>query len=167
MVSVMPSMDEQIGRNLVKLRGEMSQRDLADAMKARGWKWSHVTVGAVERGERPLRLSESEDIKRILGSQFPLTMADSDTVLAVWNGEMSQAHDDLEKAVEHYVDTQVQLQAAGDRAESPRLREVLTAWLDVSPEQVVRNVLRRMELQNDVESRLYELEQLDVEGSNG
>ncbi|OIH95096.1 hypothetical protein BIU90_02860 [Curtobacterium sp. MCBA15_001] len=44
----------------------MSQRALADAMTERGWKWSHVTVGSVERGDRPLRAAEAIGVAEIL-----------------------------------------------------------------------------------------------------
>jgi transcriptional regulator with XRE-family HTH domain len=54
--------DEQIGRNLSALRGDMSQKDLADRMRRRGFKWSQATVWAIEKGERPLRVTEAEAI---------------------------------------------------------------------------------------------------------
>lgn len=57
--------DEQIGRNLMVLRSDMSQKDLADHMRKRGFKWSQATVWAIEKGERPLRLTESEAIGAI------------------------------------------------------------------------------------------------------
>lgn len=61
------SLDLQIGENLARLRGpRMSQRALADAMTEAGWKWSHVTVGTIERGERPLRVSEAIGAASIL-----------------------------------------------------------------------------------------------------
>ncbi|MEW1708011.1 helix-turn-helix transcriptional regulator [Microbacterium sp. NPDC089190] len=59
--------DEQIGRNLAAVRGEMSQSDLAKRMRDRGFKWSQATVWSVEKGERPLRLSESEAVAELLG----------------------------------------------------------------------------------------------------
>ena len=59
--------DEQIGRNLVSLRGGMSQKDLADRMRTHGFKWSQATVWAIEKGERPLRLTESLALGKIFG----------------------------------------------------------------------------------------------------
>jgi transcriptional regulator with XRE-family HTH domain len=59
--------DEQIGRNLVRLRGGMSQKDLADRMRTHGFKWSQATVWAIEKGERPLRLTESLALGKIFG----------------------------------------------------------------------------------------------------
>jgi len=49
----------------------MSQRALADAMTEAGWKWSHVTVGSIERGERPLRVAEAVGVASILGIGVP------------------------------------------------------------------------------------------------
>lgn len=61
-------MDRLIGENVVTLRGEMSQKALAEAMRDRGHKWSQSTVWAVEKGDRPLKLAEAEDLARELGT---------------------------------------------------------------------------------------------------
>jgi hypothetical protein len=58
--------DKQIGQNVARARGDMSQKELALAMRARGHKWSQATVWNVERGERPLRLSEASALSDIL-----------------------------------------------------------------------------------------------------
>ncbi len=39
-------------------------------MRSRGWKWSQATMWSVERGERPLRLTEAKDLVAILGCQL-------------------------------------------------------------------------------------------------
>lgn len=56
-----------IGENVVTLRGEMSQKALGDAMRERGHKWSQATVWAVEKGDRPLKLTEAKDLCDVLG----------------------------------------------------------------------------------------------------
>lgn len=58
--------DTVIGRNLVTVRGEMSQAQLAKLMRGRGHKWSQATVWAIEKGERPLRLVEALDLSGLL-----------------------------------------------------------------------------------------------------
>lgn len=58
--------DEAIGKNIARLRGDMSQAALAEHMKAKGWKWSQSTVWSVEKGDRPLRLREASDLAVIL-----------------------------------------------------------------------------------------------------
>lgn len=62
----MSTRDEQIGKNLARLRGDVSQKDLAARMKQLGWKWSQATVWTIETGERPLRLAEADDLANIL-----------------------------------------------------------------------------------------------------
>lgn len=59
--------DEQIGRNLITLRESMSQKELAERMRKLGFKWSQATVWSIEKGERPLRLTESEALGSIFG----------------------------------------------------------------------------------------------------
>lgn len=44
----------------------MSQQALADAMRELGHKWSQATVWSVERGNRPLRLVEANDLRTVL-----------------------------------------------------------------------------------------------------
>lgn len=59
--------DARIGRSLVEIRGTMSQADLASRMRGRGYKWSASTVWAIEKGDRPLKLTEAVDVLEILG----------------------------------------------------------------------------------------------------
>jgi transcriptional regulator with XRE-family HTH domain len=54
--------DQQIGSHLVRLRGDMSQRELARRLRDRGLNWTHLTVASVERGERPLRVAEAIEV---------------------------------------------------------------------------------------------------------
>lgn len=57
--------DQQVGQNIARLRGEMTQDELADLMKERGFRWSHTTVYNVEVGERPVRASELKELADI------------------------------------------------------------------------------------------------------
>ena len=59
--------DAEIGRNVTRIRGSMSQKDLADEMRKRGFRWSQATVWAVEKGDRPLRLAEADAVGAVLG----------------------------------------------------------------------------------------------------
>ncbi|GAB2843448.1 helix-turn-helix domain-containing protein [Microbacterium insulae] len=72
--------DVEIGRNLARIRGALSQKDLADAMRARGFRWSQATVWAVEKGERPLRLSEAEAVGRILDVHHAILLSTSEQI---------------------------------------------------------------------------------------
>jgi CRISPR/Cas system-associated exonuclease Cas4 (RecB family) len=60
--------DRQIGRTMAILRGDKTQQAVADEMRMRGWRWSQATVWSVEKGERPLRLAEAEDLAEVLGT---------------------------------------------------------------------------------------------------
>jgi len=50
------------------LRGDRTQQAVADEMRRRGWRWSQATVWSVEKGDRPLRLAEAEDLATVLGT---------------------------------------------------------------------------------------------------
>ena len=59
-----------IGGNLAKLRQQsgLTQEDVAGQMRNKyGYKWSKATVWAVESGERPLKLTEAQDVLKCLG----------------------------------------------------------------------------------------------------
>ena len=59
--------DIEIGSLVKAARGEMSQANLARAMHGAGFKWSQPTTVAIEKGERPLKLSEVVVLCEILG----------------------------------------------------------------------------------------------------
>lgn len=67
MLSIMSDVDKRIGEAVLTQRGHMAQQTLADAMRERGHKWSQATVWSVEKGERPLRLSEAGSVAEVLG----------------------------------------------------------------------------------------------------
>lgn len=54
--------------NLTRVRdaAKRSQKDVGDAMRLRGHKWSQATVWSVEKGERPLKFAEAGDLAEIL-----------------------------------------------------------------------------------------------------
>lgn len=76
--------NEQIGANVKSLRGEMSQDELAKRMREYGYKWSKATVWAIEKGERPLKLTEAKDLLSSLGldwrTQIPDLLLDNGVV---------------------------------------------------------------------------------------
>lgn len=75
----MSSRDEQIGEAVRELRGEMSQDALAESMRVSGHpKWSQSTVWSVERGTRPLRLTEAETIAELFRHPLDELLAPAD-----------------------------------------------------------------------------------------
>lgn len=61
--------NEQIGKNVMILRESagVSMDKLAEAMRARGHKWTRVTVFNIEHGERMLKVQEAFDLLDSLG----------------------------------------------------------------------------------------------------
>ncbi|WP_156368343.1 helix-turn-helix domain-containing protein [Arthrobacter sp. Leaf137] len=105
----MSEKDLVIGQNLAKLRGERTQQDIAEAMRAAGYKWSQATVWSVEKGERPIRLLEAATLAGILKSSIDrMLLADQDAELVdrLWKFEhdLAIAEQDLANAVRDYED---------------------------------------------------------------
>jgi transcriptional regulator with XRE-family HTH domain len=65
----MKTEDQRIGDSVARLRANrrMSQADLADRMRDHGFRWSQATVWSVEKGDRPLRLTEGDALAFVLG----------------------------------------------------------------------------------------------------
>ncbi|PTL73821.1 hypothetical protein C1I63_13890 [Rathayibacter caricis DSM 15933] len=157
----MPTPDEQIGSNLIKLRGSMTQRELAEKMKQRGWKWTHVTVGSIERGERPLRLAEAEAVVDAIGHGFVhnLLASEADATVQVWMRKMWEANAAVEKAVRTYVETQLQLSMAAYSAQphpDSTTGEGILDWLSHSPQRAVETTLERIWSEDAMEASLAE-----------
>lgn len=117
-VEFVTTRDEQIGRNLAALRGDVSQKELATRMKRFGWKWSQATVWTVESGERPLRLAEAQDIAEILELGLfgvdRLTRPDGDALVAMHARSTLAARDALKHAIATFRESQLQLALAAD-----------------------------------------------------
>ncbi|WP_439593599.1 hypothetical protein [Microbacterium sp.] len=76
--------DVEIGRNVARVRGLVSQKDLADEMRRRGFRWSQATVWAVEKGERPLRLAEAEALGKIMDIHHTVLLYSSEGIDLVY-----------------------------------------------------------------------------------
>lgn len=137
--------DEQIGKNLSRLRGEMSQADLADKMRERGYKWSQATVWAVEKGERPLRLTEAQDVANILNVfSHRLTDHDAVSVLEARMHVVSDAHRELKGAIERYHEAQLQLMFEAESSdlelENTPLGSGIIDWLGKTAADIEREI---------------------------
>lgn len=140
--------DEQIGANLTRLRGEMSQKELAAKMRPLGWKWSQATVWSIEKGERPLRLTEAEDVCQVLGVLVgALTYPD-------WYARINQqalglisARSHLEQAIRDYANAQIALAVNADLAEEHldgNLVASIQSDLAETPSSLATAVLNKM-----------------------
>jgi transcriptional regulator with XRE-family HTH domain len=153
--------DEQIGRNLAKFREERgkSQKDLADAMKSAGWKWSQATVWAVEKGDRPLRLAEAEDVASIL--EMPsiyLTYADKASTAELSASRMHAAYKALKEAFDRYEDAQMLLAITADEAADDltgRQVEGFRDWITQSPIAVYYEWVRDTDAERTAEHRKF------------
>lgn len=63
----MSSLDSTIGQNIQRIRGTLTQEELAVRMRKLGHPWTKMTVYNIERGERQLRLAEASDLLKSLG----------------------------------------------------------------------------------------------------
>lgn len=148
--------DEQVGRNLARLRGDMSQKDLALLMRERGFKWSQATVWSVEKGERPLRLVESEAIANCFGVHTGhLTGQEPQTYAMSLARAARQADGELRKAITDYDDVRFQLAIALDRVPAEQMINAVhagTGWVERGANDVVDEVHRDVEAQNVAES---------------
>jgi transcriptional regulator with XRE-family HTH domain len=141
--------DEQIGKNLARLRGDMSQKELAAAMRERGFRWSQATVWSVEKGERPLRLSEAEEIAAILGT-FSSYLAEDDDLAGVSEvlRVVADAHHALSEAIKAYDMARFMLAVRADDAAdsiSDSYAEAIEDWLDRDVAAIVAEVARQEE----------------------
>jgi transcriptional regulator with XRE-family HTH domain len=159
----MPVSDELIGRNLARMRGDMSQKELAARMKERGWKWSQATVWSVEKGERPLRLAEAEDIKAVLGTMWGLTMDDDQTTLFLANKQVSRRNAELQAAIRNFYQAQMELSLAVKSANDTRLRDAGQDWLDLTVEAVATEVRERLYLEAQIDETISSEGQADDE----
>ncbi|WP_221586056.1 helix-turn-helix transcriptional regulator [Microbacterium sp. G2-8] len=137
--------DKQIGQNLARMRGEMSQKDLADAMREIGFKWSQATVWSVEKGERPLRLTEAEAIARALGTgTWKLTAVEPESVAMLWGHQARLASDALKEAIRVYDDVRLQLALALDAVpptdQTNRTAGLGESWIEPGAKDVVDEV---------------------------
>lgn len=123
--------DQEIGYNLTRLRGDMSQQALADKMRAAGFDWAQATVWSVEKGKRPVRLAEAEALVDIFGVELSDLLNFASTYV-------------LSGAITQLVSLEVELEAIASRyeqqlREAVRLADVLVS--DGVPEGEVEDQL--------------------------
>lgn len=142
--------DAQIGENLVALRGRMSQKDLAAAMKSLGWRWSQATVWSIEKGERPLRFAEASDLAQVLGvGLHALNSTSSLVTLEMRHKELNAAKREVIDAIIAYRSAQYRVADAADsivrRGEKvPYAGVSVERDLRTSPEDLVKQYHRQV-----------------------
>lgn len=130
--------DRQVGENIAAFRGSLSQATLASAMRDVGWKWSQPTVAAIEKGERPLKIAEAEDLLKILRVDTLDELVSRPLESIWWN-----AYDDywkslrsLQAAIRDYLEARWDLaevadrmHAAGETSDRLDISEETLAWV--------------------------------------
>jgi hypothetical protein len=119
--------DAEIGRNVTRLRGGGSQKDLADAMRKKGFRWSQATVWAVEKGERPLRLTEAEALGQVFGIQHQMLLSTGDHLdLTLHLREFGELLDEIHELAYSSFAEQRQLAVSIDLVPAGELDEDIT-----------------------------------------
>ncbi|MDH6237041.1 hypothetical protein [Cryobacterium sp. CG_9.6] len=162
--------DQQIGRNMAAFRGEMSQKELASQMRTLGWKWSQATVWSIEKGERPLRLAEAEDVTQILGifTSTRLTVSSDGADILIAMNKMSAANQELEHSIANFHSAQLELALGAESMEiSFELGEAVADWLRTTPESLASHYRLENALQGELEQKLYKYDPVDITQSQG
>lgn len=149
--------DKRIGAAITTLRGERSQQSVADAMRERGWKWSQATVWSVEKGERPLRLVEAEDLASVLSTFVGMfTATPVEVQLHAAMGQLKSRFDGIARLTGEFLQWQEQIRAGLESAtkEGVQLRpavELAGGWLEGGPEEAVAFGRMVRERESDVD----------------
>ncbi|MBP3977846.1 helix-turn-helix domain-containing protein [Microbacterium sp. BLY] len=150
--------DKELGENVRRFRGDMSQKALAERMNELGARWSQPTVAAIERGERSLKFTEVTMLSEAL--QLPIGHFVSPGIAT----EVLQraratlvAHDQLKAAIRAYENTRLQLAATLD---SVAPDDVTNHQLIVGESWVERGVL-------DVIEEMREEQGIGEDGDQG
>jgi hypothetical protein len=106
--------DKRIGQTVSILRGDRTQQAVAVAMRERGWKWSQATVWSIEKGDRPLRLAEADDLAGVLGvsSASDFTSAPMSAHIKIGSHRASDAYRAMVASVREYLEVKEQLEIA-------------------------------------------------------
>lgn len=90
-------MDTYFAQNMTRLReaAGLSQAEMVQKLREKGWKNVHpTTISRIEKGERPVRLSEAARIAQVLGQDLQLMMI---------TPNRAGAEEEVDKAVERVV----------------------------------------------------------------
>lgn len=151
----MSDRDVAIGQNLARLRGDKTQQDIAEAMRAAGYKWSQATVWSVEKGERPLRLVEAEALSGVLKSSIDrmlLPDQDAELVDRLWRftHDFALKAQDLSLATREFEDSRGALQFVVEDV-SKRLDEADIS-APMKPKIILKLSEARSRLQDEAET---------------
>lgn len=131
-----------IGRNLARLRGSMTQQQLADEMRNLGFKWSQSTVWSIEQGTRPIRLTEALALNRVFGVGSETRLAWPEPMVEVQDRmrAVSEAARQVRESIEELQEKSFELAVVTARHEPGdlgRLYEAVEDWMSYGIPEVV------------------------------
>ncbi|ROP65657.1 hypothetical protein EDF55_0095 [Curtobacterium sp. ZW137] len=115
-------------------------------MRARGFRWSQATVWSIEKGERPLRLSEAQAAAEVLNQPFfNFTADEGEAKIEAWMRECSQAAQEIDAAIDRFEQARFNLALTEEfLPERPTNRHYNAGgWLSTTVEDIVRQHRQR------------------------
>jgi transcriptional regulator with XRE-family HTH domain len=139
--------DRNVAANLRHFREQagLSQDELAQRMNERGFEFTQTTIGKIESGQRPVKISEIVALGDTLGL-FRWTYLMTEPRVGLQIAEMQaassrahQAYGVLKMAAGRYIEEQVDVLLSVRRAQVSGLEidEMWTAWLGIPAERAV------------------------------
>ena len=144
--------NERIGRQVSALRGSTPQTAIAEAMQERGHpKWSQSTVWSVEKGTRPLRLTEAHDLAAVLGVQITTLLATPARARVHRDFKVAEKHfEAIQRETVAYLSAVQDLEMALRAAEAAGEERGRVRWLEEQPERAVEIGRVMWEAERDV-----------------
>lgn len=132
----------------------MSQTELAQLMRERGWKWTQPTVVAVESGERPLKIAEAIDIAEIINRPLHTLVMEDDLDAEVYERAnlVSRAESILLDALRNYDEARFHLATTLDRIPEGKINGRHTAYGESWIDQPIQSVVARYEREIEAEA---------------
>ena len=153
--------DEQFAANVREERERkgLSQADVADRMRERGWSWHPQTVQKIEAGHRKVSVGEGEALGRIFGTTidrltWPGRVASATALLDMTIARAERAFKDISRATGTLLWCHRQLETTVSEAErdgylgSDTIRQLADEarhWIAVMPEVAVLEARQRHE----------------------
>ena len=151
--------DKRVGQTIRAARGDLSQSELAEEMRAKGHKWRQATVWAVESGIQPLRVSEAGDLAEILSIDFTAFEPVQDAELFTLKQLITEAQGDKRDAEQAlgrwlFVRACMEWEIRGEKSKlhdpgNEELRAKVEGLLAVTIEDVIAAAEQEMEFLSD------------------
>lgn len=156
LLGVTDSDEAAVGARVVALRGQRSQKSVADEMRSAGWKWSQATVWSVEKGERPLRLLEARALAGVLGVDVAdfLTPMDDSPELVLLRRALYDAADAWRASIRSRTTLMLALEQLDRATAAAETAGVSSAALDEARALLSERDLDEIDAEGDREARL-------------